>query len=365
MKFNNQKFREIRISKGISIKEISIFLDKSRKTIWNWETGNTVPDNSSIMALALILDIPLNKISDTIDLNKIEKRMKVEEALNLVNNLTSNNRELPIEISMPFKAISDEVKLLSKENIKLTEKISELIRLIDSVNSIIYMKDADRKLLKVNKYFYHNLPEKFSNKNIIGCRSIDIFGREDIEEIIKLESNVFSSGQSIFNVPIKIPGTQKSEKGLISIVPIFDNKENITSIIVNIKEVTQIMHSIRHNKIIELIMHLLKDEFIWIWNYTQSRTVFIGRQVEELTGWAPEELMQDNYKLFDSIINPDDLHLFNHFEFGKDNTNLSYRVHHKNGSPIILESRHIKLEEENEIFYLGICKMKEYQDHTI
>ncbi|HJO92525.1 MAG TPA: PAS domain-containing protein [Victivallales bacterium] len=359
MKFNHQKFKELRISKEISIKEISNFLEKSRKTIWNWEKGNIVPDNSSIIALALILDVPVNKISDTVDLKKIEKNMNTEEALNILNSLTGENTNLPMETLLPIKAVSDEVKLLAKENIKLTEKINELIRLIDSVNSIIYMKDTDRKLLKVNKYFYNNMPERFNNIDVIGRRSIDIFGRKDIEEIIKLESSVFTSGLSIFNVPIKIPGTQNTEKGLISIVPMFDKSGEVVSIIVNIKEVTQIMHTIRHNNIIELIMNLLKDEFIWIWNHTQSQTVFLGKQVEDLTGWTAEELMEDNYKLFNENIHQDDLYLFDQIEFGKENSDIIYRFNHKNGYLVKLVSRHFKVVEDNDTYYLGICKLKE------
>jgi PAS domain-containing protein len=179
-----------------------------------------------------------------------------------------------------------------------------------------------------------------------------------IEEIIKLESHVFTSGESIFNKPIIVPGTQNTGKGLISIVPVFDESNSVINIIVSIIELTPIMYTIRHNKVIKAIMNLLQDEVIWVWNDTLHQTVFIGKQIENLIGWTYKEVMENNYDLFSRIIHPDDIHVFKKNELGTANSKCQFRIYHKNGNLITFESSSYKIMEDDEIYYIIICRIK-------
>ena len=62
--FYADKFKLIRKSKKIALNDIATAMEKHRKTIWAWETGVSTPSPIEIKALAKLLDINVEKISD-------------------------------------------------------------------------------------------------------------------------------------------------------------------------------------------------------------------------------------------------------------------------------------------------------------
>ena len=62
--FYAEKFKLIRKSKKIALNDIAVALKKHRKTIWAWETEQSTPSPTEIKALAKLLDVNIEKISD-------------------------------------------------------------------------------------------------------------------------------------------------------------------------------------------------------------------------------------------------------------------------------------------------------------
>jgi DNA (cytosine-5)-methyltransferase 1 len=66
------EFSILREKTGLSIREASKFLEKSERTIYRWEKGETTPDSNAIKTLNIILDPKLNEYIKTPTFNFID-----------------------------------------------------------------------------------------------------------------------------------------------------------------------------------------------------------------------------------------------------------------------------------------------------
>ncbi|HJO93333.1 MAG TPA: helix-turn-helix domain-containing protein, partial [Victivallales bacterium] len=238
--------------KKLTIKQVAKYLSTGEKTIWNWENGRTQPSKTDLIALSVLFDIPLCEISDYDNLTIFSSTNKnttqsctVDGAINIINNIIKKYGDVPEVSISALNKLNNELVNMSKKNQRLTKALNRNNVLFDTINSILYIKDKNRSLIKVNNAFINSIPGNYSLEDIIGSKVIDILGRKEIEELIILENSVFETGLLVIDELIKIPGSNGKKQGLVSIKPVFDKSNDVNEITVCIKDVTRL------NEIIE------------------------------------------------------------------------------------------------------------------
>ncbi|MCP4177699.1 MAG: helix-turn-helix domain-containing protein [bacterium] len=342
MKFYNNKLKYYRKAKLLTIIKLAEHLNKSRKTIANWEQGRTIPTKSDIIALALVLDLKISDISDFKDMSNILSSTQLD-------NLSNNN--------IPTAELVLKEKLINSlmENSRLERDNIRAHALLNSINSIIYVKDTARKLRRFNKQFLNFLPYDYTPEDIYGKTMIDIFGRMEIEDVINIENMVFKTGELISNEKIRIPGSKGNKYGLISVQPIFDKKNNIIEIVASIKDISDLLEANKkQNQLITVVNYL--NDCLWITSNPPYKYEFISKGIKVITGREQQEFISNPNLWFDLIINhnrtPDD-------DYGKSNpypgTHI-LKILQKNGTVKDVECNTYKIKDRNKTLWYGIAR---------
>ena len=240
MKLNIKKIIELRKLKKLSIKKFAEMLGVTTKTIYNWENGVSNPGKTDLLAVAHILNVKLNDISDYKESSlhyikpSLNKNNSVHESIDLLKNIINDTPCGEHAGLLPLLHAEDEMSRLNKENTKLTERISKLKLILDLIASPVYVKNSNRIVTYINQDFLNILPKNIKEYDIIGHKFSDIFKTKEYLPILKLENEAFN-GASKRNIPITFPVKNSLTKYSITIRPIFAEKSTPHEIIVTIK----------------------------------------------------------------------------------------------------------------------------------
>jgi transcriptional regulator with XRE-family HTH domain len=83
MKANIKKIIELRKSKGISVNRFAELLGVSTRTVYNWENQKSNPGKTDLMAIAHLLELKLNDISDFKKKDFFTKNLVCRKAIHL------------------------------------------------------------------------------------------------------------------------------------------------------------------------------------------------------------------------------------------------------------------------------------------
>ncbi len=266
MKFYREKFKEIRIRKKFQIKELAEKMELNRSTLWLWEKGKIQPSEKKIKALAKILDISLDIISDMqpeIPVSETEtgKYKKVISSWISLTDTDLRNRAKNQE-----KYLNILINQLKESN----QAISVFRALINFSDAMLYVKDVNQKYIAASKTFLKllSLPEE---RSLIGKTDSDIFPKHEAKENLEEDERIMSTGKAVRNKESLIPGSRKKKWGIISKIPTFDSEGKITGIIGSFMDITG-------RKNAELLIEQFKkgleimDEAIWIAKNARERT---------------------------------------------------------------------------------------------
>jgi len=311
MKVDIKKIIELRKANKLTISQVAKYLNKARCTVSCWENNRTLPVKTDLIALAQLLGTRVSEISTYNDLPKrihstdSENNFNLRNTINELDVIISENKELELTGIKSLKAIIKENRRLDSANRSLKKNNTRLTSTMDSIHEIIYIKDNKRIFKKVNEKFLEQLQPGYTEGDIIGTKSIDIFGRKEIADIVPLENKVFKTGQRIIDKKIKIPGSAGKKHGLISIEPIFDELDKVIEISVSIKDVTDIVENIEKLELLESVSNMI-DEQIWIMTENPLKYEFIGGSGFQKTYGIPKENFKNNPLLLFNMIHPDD-----------------------------------------------------------
>ena len=310
MEINIKKIIALRKLNNLTISRVAEYLGKARSTVSNWENGKTEPTKTDLLALAQLLGTDISSISNYKNL-PVNANSSDDESF-AVNRILSeafdeiNRKEFSKQQALDLiKNLLAEKKLFELKNRSLKKNNLRLLSIMSSIHEIIYIKDSKRNFKKVNDKFLEQLKPGYTEEDIIGLNSIDIFGRREFEEIIRLESSVFDSGNRIIDFRIKIPQSAGKKIGLISIEPIFDDLDKVSEIAVSIKDISDIVENIDKLEQLKSISNKL-DEQIWVATGNPFRYRFVGgSNFLEIYGIAKEEYIKNPLFML-KIIHPKD-----------------------------------------------------------
>jgi PAS domain-containing protein len=256
MAFYTDKAVMFRKAKKLTINEVAYHLDKARTTVSSWEHGKTIPTKTDIMALSQLLRIKISDISDLELIPEFNTEADIEEA-------NYNSFDLSEE---SVKHLSNELSRLNIENNYLKNEVTRSDTIINSLDSIIYIKNRNRQLKRVNNSFLYSLNGHYTREDIIGSKEIDFLGRKEIEDIVALENKAFQFGVKIINEKIRIPGSNGRKFGLASIYPIRNIKKEVIEIAVSINDISVIVNSMSKLKQLEDCISNSND-IVWVGNH--------------------------------------------------------------------------------------------------
>ncbi len=355
MKIHTRKITELRKLNKLTINRVAELLGKARSTVSNWENGKTEPSKTDLIALAQLFDTEISSISEYKNLpintpiSEIEQDLiNIESAKQKFVNEMSKSDYDPEQAIELVETLIKENKRLSSKNRSLQKSNNRFVSIMNSVQEIIYIKDLKRTFRKVNDKFIEHLKPGYTEEDIIGVTSIDIFGRREFEEIIKLESSVFETGSRIVDIRIKIPQSAGKKIGLISIEPIFDDMDKVSEIAVSIKNITDIVENIDKLEQLNSVSNKLEEQ-IWIATDNPFKYRFIGgNNFVESYGITKNEFIKDPlYQL--KIMHPKDKAKYNIDDkyFSLLPGEYIFRVIHSDGEMRWIECKVFKTTDSN------------------
>ncbi|MCF7791469.1 MAG: PAS domain-containing protein [Victivallales bacterium] len=246
MKFNFEKIHKIRKEKGFSVTGLCRLVGISRTTLWKWEHMNLNPTEKLARRLAEVLNISLSEISN------IEKTAPVSQydLSNIVDSwltLTGvNDNDYRHEINNVINVIRN------LEN-KLNQSVFIIKALLDSMETMFYIKDINLKYLTANNVFLRNISYEPSAL-IKGKDDYNFFSQQEAKENTEQDRKVLKTGTPILREEGLIPGTRKRRWGLISKLPAFDKDEKIVGIVGTFVDITERKKSEETRELLEKIL---------------------------------------------------------------------------------------------------------------
>ena len=236
MKNYIKKIIEIRKSKQISVKKFAELLGVTTKTIYNWENEVSTPKKTDLLAIAHILDININMISDYRETGfhyvkpGLQKDTSLHRGSLLLKEIINESDCREYSSLLPLLNAEDEIKSLKNQNYRLKEKVSYLGGALDNLPFPVYIKNSKRIFTYVNQAFIYSLKTNLQENDIIGHKLTDILQQKECNPILQLEHKAFA-GESVNNITIKFP--------------LFNNS--------NVLKVTLTTHSTKKDKVEEII----------------------------------------------------------------------------------------------------------------
>ena len=294
MKFYFEKFRTIRKHKNISVKEISISLNKHRVTVWAWEKGKQKPCLSDIKELSKILHVDLADISD-IKTDGFDE----EDNWSVADNI---NAPLSIEDRVYIKGLEQELAALRKNISYIKREKEELQNIVNNIQTFIYKKDLKLRFSFANRAFTEilNIPlHKLSGSN-----NHSVFIGEETNKLQSFEQRVLR-GEKISNHEIIIPGTKKRRKGFFSGSPIYGENGSISGIAVSIEDITdKSVANTRYRQLEEAVN--FSQDVLWIKDMKQKNAYsFISNSIDNITGYKIKHFHNNVKFLLDNVVHPE------------------------------------------------------------
>ena len=228
MKFYCREFRNIRIEKRWTINALAEKCNITRQTLSLWEKGKITPSEGRVLQLAKLLNINPNDISDVDPPAAISNKdltPLVSTAISCMdqNNIQNQQNDFMEQLAEHFKEYS---------------QLSILMRaLLDTMQSLFYVKDINLNYLMANKAFVENLGLNGSY-NTIGKNDYDVFPKREANKNNAEDKEILRTGRKIVNEERHIIGSKKQKYGLCSKYPIYDNGK-IIGVLCHITDITE------------------------------------------------------------------------------------------------------------------------------
>ncbi len=293
MKFYGKELEEIRLSKECSIQELADAVGVNRASIWAWESGKRKPRDKFVIAIAKKLNICVSEISDMEPVKKIlpvDYSSSAEVLLNLKGNTQSQI----------IKKLQDSIGALDNEFSKTNIILNSLIKAIDTA---FYFKDANGKYIIANKAYLKLLGVN-DNYSILGKSDKDLFSLKEAESNRKQDYDVLMSGKSLKNIEGYIPGTRKKRWGLFSRIPLTEQDEYVSGLIVTITDITDRKKEEQRRLLLESALDNI-DVGVWVSQMSgignkSCNIKYLNRIFEDWSGYSREYAYsnQDFWKEF-------------------------------------------------------------------
>jgi transcriptional regulator with XRE-family HTH domain len=326
-----EKLKQLRTSKRITRKELASQLGKSEQIIYYWETGKRNPCVSDIKITAGILNVPVSEISDIKDFGGLANASTSTSFLGSDAKYIDKNIKECTNFTRPeaarLKEIRNRIIEVSYENSRLVGQINRYKSLINNLSHIIYVKNVKYKYKLVNSAFIDTFGGEYNLEDFISFKATDIYGYEEISEILKWEQFVFNNKEKISNKQIKIPRTHKV--GLLSIVPRFNQTGDVIEIVCSIKDITDLSEAVDMMRELETAMGMI-DQAVWIAIYNSEKNkyafTYTTANFEKIHNISVQALNHNFFAWENSVFEKDRATLHQWLNLEKYPKKLEYRI---------------------------------------
>lgn len=362
MKFYNEQMRLIRKEKRISVQFLAKSFPITTRTVYAWERGETVPSSSDIRILALLLEVPVRDISD---LKELVSRNSwphdsrfyedVDRNLYLIDkSIKELNSNFPTTFTTPILALKHHTQKLFSENHRINMELDKLSTIFNSLDYLIYTKDAQLKIKNVNDAMANYLNR--IKGDIIGHTFTDFFGfnNQSVNDTCALENKVFYTKVSTLHEKIIIPGNNGQKTGVFSVFPVTDKSGKVVEIICSIRDTTLETNLQQKQDQLEDAVNNLEDAVLIIDLKPTPHIAFSGGGTSVVYGRTPSEFYS-NKNLYKEILHPEDKkRVISEWDSALKNNQYplkqEYRIIHQDGSTKYVESKLFKDENRNILF---------------
>ncbi|HJO94188.1 MAG TPA: PAS domain S-box protein [Victivallales bacterium] len=362
--FYSSAAKKIRKEKKIKLIDMSKLMDINENTLYRWETGLRKPSANDIRIMAQILGISVSKISDLENLSvvlnntdAIQKNSKADINKNLydLDRIINEFGNIPTVDVNALKQLKQTCLEYQKKNSYLERKIHRYENILNQSPSIFYVLDSNYKFRYVNQAFIL-MSNRHSSEDIVGFKASDIFGMDDVFEIIQHERRVFNECMPIYNKKILLPCSNGAKTGLLSIHPIIRRDGKVSELICSIQDITEFSNLLNKLQNLESVMDL-SDDLLVIKDETGRKYRYINNSIEKITGYK-KEMFYKNPDFWDSIVHPNDIKQKGACDFGINNEGkFKFRIIHNNGNDVWIEiKRYMRTNKDTGqsfIFALG------------
>ena len=325
-----QALRKIRKEKKVTFNDLAKCLNRARENISAWERGLRQPCDSDIRIIAQYLNIDVKEISD---LSPISSKFAH----------TPTPTSQPYDIDVPFdtkglpKDVIAHINTLNNICVKyrasysgLKDELNKVKTLFQCMPFIIYTKDFALKYTYVNETFIA-LSKGYNNKGILGSLSSDIFAGKEYSQILELEQKVLRTKTQLTQIEIFIPGSYKKRLGLLTIIPILSQAEEVTEIACYIEDITDRRADEIQRRELETVINKV-NLLVWIGNLDDKDKLhlkFLSCRGKEIFGMDSRKLLKGETRWLDSV-HPDDMELVSEWaKIKSDYKKCTYRIINK------------------------------------
>jgi len=294
--FFNEKFQRIRKEKKISIVSLAEGMNISRRTIWTWEIGKIKPSEKNIRMLSEKIDVKASEISNLKDsiptsneLPKLEKYWT--NLINFDENIESDR-------------FNETLHMLNRQKNDLKRSSIVVKAILRTTNIMMYIKDARLNYLAANKSFLEmlHLPPELL---VMGKNDRFFFSKADAINNTKMDEKVINSGKPVLGLEMRIPGSKNKKWGLISKLPIFNNKKEISGLIATFIDITDRKRGEEERELLETCINAM-SEGLGIWNKSDNECLYLSKASKTLYNIPDNGLFNNERKLFLDRLHPDD-----------------------------------------------------------
>ena len=300
MKVFFDKINKFRTERGISVKGFAKLLDVSRTTLWKWENSLLTPSEETIKKIANVLNVSISDISDIPEPVQVSQHRFSAVVDSWLGLTEINNKTHQDQIGL----VLDTIQSL---NSKLNQSVLIIKALLDSMETMFYIKDSRLKYITANASFLNNVSYDLENP-VLGRDDFVFFSQEEARENTEEDRKVFQTGEAVLRNERNIPGCRKSKWGIVSKLPVFDSDNKIVGVIGTFIDITERKKSEEMRILLENCVDTITSIISIHDINTDSYLYFNKRAIELMTGYPAEKLMGKAGRNFvlNKICHPED-----------------------------------------------------------
>ncbi|HJO91759.1 MAG TPA: PAS domain S-box protein [Victivallales bacterium] len=302
------KIELLRKQKGLSVIGFCNLIGVTRAALWKWQKGLLNPTETNIRKLAQVLLIPVSEISELHDTVPVSR----QSIMDTVQSWLS----LKLEDDKYHNDIEKVLMTIKNLDFKLNRAVVLITSLLDSMKSIIYIKDINSKYLVTNKEFLKNISLPISY-NAEGKKDKDFFSIKEANFNQLQDEEVLSSGNAVLNIEDYIPGSRKKKWGLYSKIPVLNREHKIIGIIGTFLDISDRKEAEKWRELLEASMNSTAHIFS-IYDYKLKKFIFFSKEIfENISGYSIDRVFAKNGRnefYVNTLTHPDDRHIHSHVE---------------------------------------------------
>jgi PAS domain S-box-containing protein len=243
MEFYSEKLILLRKKSGLTVKHITEQLDIGRSTYWNWENKMRTPSEQHTRELARLLNVNVSEISDLIEAVKVKENLLFGKDTNWEQLTNDRGKELANRQKIALNMIASTTEELNK--------VWSIVQgLMESLDTIMYIKDINSKYILANSAFRNNLG-LLPSFSVSGKEDIDFYPKNEAKDVYNEDLHIIDTGETIHHKVSIIPGSRKKKWGLISKHPIYDYKGKVSGLVCSYDNITEIKKLQRFRALLE------------------------------------------------------------------------------------------------------------------